>query len=199
MRMNTVLPFSLVLPVLIVFSIDPDTSLVADNTFKQKFRDIAVFDDKLNKYKGKNKIQNGEHLCPQCKSHFLTVQPIDDMDIDKKGGQSIQSIKCRDCGSHWKETWTLPNWFWLKSSSLDNHWTSERWNTEHIHSDVQDLELAQGIKDSLEKEGFHTIDSILKEPASDISNKLGIEPYVAQIIKDAAKRASGGISEKETI
>ena len=57
--MNTALSFSLVLPVLIIFSIDPDTSLVADNTFKQKFRDIAVFDDKLNKDKGKNKIQNG--------------------------------------------------------------------------------------------------------------------------------------------
>jgi len=27
-------------------------------------------------------------------------------------------------------TWTLPNWFWLKSSSPDNHWTSERWDQE---------------------------------------------------------------------
>jgi hypothetical protein len=119
MRMNTALPFSLVLPVLIVFSIDPDTSLVADNTFKQNLRDIASSEDKLNKFK--------------------------------------------------------------------------------VSPDVRDLELAQGIKDSLKEAGFDTVDSILKEAPSDISNKLGIDPYVAQIIKDAAKRTIGGIPEKETI
>ena len=47
----------------------------------------------------------------------------------------------------------------LKSSPPGNHWTSERWNTESIHSDVQDLELAQGIKDSLEEAGFETVDT----------------------------------------
>ena len=51
--------------------------------------------------------------------------------------------------------------------------------------DVQDLALAQGIKDSLEDAGFDTVDSIIKEPPLDISNRLGIEPYVAQIIKGA--------------
>lgn len=56
--------------------------------------------------------------------------------------------------------------------------------------DVQDLALAQGIKDSLEEAGFDTVDSILKEAPMEISNKLGIEPYVAQIIKEAAKKAS---------
>ena len=56
--------------------------------------------------------------------------------------------------------------------------------------DVQDLALAQGIKDSLEEAGFDTVDSILKEAPLDISNKLGIEPYVAQIIKEEAKKAS---------
>ena len=64
--------------------------------------------------------------------------------------------------------------------------------------DVQDLALAQGIKDSLEDAGFDTVDSIIKEPPLDISDRLGIEPYVAQIIKDAAKRASEKSSEKET-
>ena len=64
--------------------------------------------------------------------------------------------------------------------------------------DVQDLALAQGIKDSLEDAGFDTVDSILKEPSLDISNKLGIEPYVAQIIKDAAKRATEENSERQT-
>jgi hypothetical protein len=32
-----------------------------------------------------------------------------------------------------------------------------------MDSDVQDLALAQGIKDSLEEAGFDTVDSILKE------------------------------------
>jgi hypothetical protein len=49
--------------------------------------------------------------------------------------------------------------------------------------DVQDLALAQGIKDSLEEAGFDTVESILKESPLDISNKLGIETYVAQIIR----------------
>jgi hypothetical protein len=82
----------------------------------------------------------------------------------------FQSIKCRDCGSQRKEIWTLPNWFWLRSSSPDNHWT-EKWNTEPLHSDVQVLELAQGINDSLKEAGFHTVHSILKESPVDISNK----------------------------
>ena len=68
-----------------------------------------------------------------------------------------------------------------------------------MDSDVQDLALAQGIKDSLEEAGFDTVDSILKEAPLDISNKLGIEPYVAQIIKEVAKRATEEESyEKET-
>jgi hypothetical protein len=168
MRMNTALPFSLVLPVLIIFSIDPDTSLVADNTYKSYYRDVAALsDDKINKDKSNNKIQNGQHLCPKCESHFLTFQPVDanaGSHACKKGGQSVQSIKCRDCGFHWKETWTLPNWLWLKSSSQDNHGASERWNIELKDSDIQDLELAQGIKDFLKEAGFNTVDSILREP-----------------------------------
>ena len=62
--------------------------------------------------------------------------------------------------------------------------------------DIQDLALAQGIKDSLEEAGFDTVDSILKEAPLDISNKLGIEPYVAQIIKEAAKEASESPEER---
>jgi chitinase len=67
-----------------------------------------------------------------------------------------------------------------------------------MDSDVQDLALAQGIKDSLEEAGFDTVDSILKEAPLDISDKLGIEPYVAKIIKEVAKRANEESYEKET-
>ena len=192
MQLSIALPFSIVLLVLVLFSFDPNTSLVADNTYKPNYRDIATSDDKSNKDKSNNEIQNGERLCPQCKSHLLTNQPINtetEQDTNTDRGQSVQSIKCRDCGFQWQETWRLPNWIWLKSSSPDNHWT-QRWNTEPTDLDVQDLELAQGIKDSLAQAGFDTIDSILKESPADISYKLGIDPYVAQIIKDAAKRAT---------
>jgi histone H3/H4 len=58
-----------------------------------------------------------------------------------------------------------------------------------MDSSVQNLALAQGIKDLLEKAGFESVESILKEALLDISNKLGIERYVAQIIKEAAKNA----------
>jgi hypothetical protein len=122
MKINTILPFSIVLAVLVLFSIDPDTSLITDNTYKMNYRYVAALsDDKINKDKNKNSI----------KIH-------------------------------------------------DGHYPS-----------VQDLELAQGIKDLLLQAGFDTIDSILKNTHSQISNKLGIEPYVAQIIKEAAKRATG--------
>ena len=60
-----------------------------------------------------------------------------------------------------------------------------------MHTDIQDLELAQGIKDSLEEAGFDAVDSILKEAPLDISNKLGIDRYLAQIIREAAKKATG--------
>jgi hypothetical protein len=108
-------------------------------------------------------------------------------------------INCKLCDYEWQETWILPNWFWLKSSSPVNHWTSERWNVEPMDADlqnsgVQDLELAQGIKESLKEAGFHTVNSILKEDLSDISDRLGIDPYVAHIIKEAAKRATGDSS-----
>jgi hypothetical protein len=192
MQLSIAIPFSIVLLVLVLFSFDPKTSLVAHYTYKPNYRDIASSNYKSNKDKSNNKIQNCERPCPQCKSLFLTAQPINiatEQDINTDQGQSVQSIKCRNCGFQWQETWRLPNWIWLKSSSPDNHWT-QKWNTEPMDLHLQDLELAQGIKDSLAQAGFNTIDSILKESPAEISYKLGIDPYIAQIIKDAAKRAT---------
>ena len=187
--MDTAIPFSVVLLVLIVFSFDPDTSLLADNVFKLNYRDAAVIDDTTRDKSNNNRIQNDN--CPNCKSLNLSFESL-----NTYSGKQIQLINCRVCDYEWQETWILPNWFWLKSSSPDNHWTSERWNVELKDADlqslgVQDLELAQGIKDSLEEAGFHTVESILKYTPSDISNKLGIDPYVAHIIKEAAKKATG--------
>jgi hypothetical protein len=57
-----------------------------------------------------------------------------------------------------------------------------------MESDIQALELATGIKDSLTKSGFTTINCILGSTTTDISKKLGIDLYVAQIIFEEAKK-----------
>ena len=126
MRMNTALPFSIVLAVISVFSIDPDTSLLADNVFKLNYRDAAVIDDTTrDRNNNNNRIQNDN--CPNCKSFNLSFESL-----NTYSGKQIQLINCRVCDYEWQETWILPNWFWLKSSSPDNHWTSQRWNTDFI-------------------------------------------------------------------
>jgi hypothetical protein len=48
-----------------------------------------------------------------------------------------------------------------------------------MEPDIQLLELATGIKDSLTKSGFTTINFILSSTTTDISKKLGIDLYVA--------------------
>jgi hypothetical protein len=57
-----------------------------------------------------------------------------------------------------------------------------------MESDIKLLELATGIKDSLTKSGFTTINFILSSSTTDISKKLGIDLYVAQIIFEEAKK-----------
>ena len=115
----------IILAVLVIFSLDPDTSLVADNVFKINYRDTAsVIDDKPRYKISNNKIQNDQHHCPRCESHYLAFESLNTYE-----GKQIQLINCKTCEYEWQESWILPNWFWLKSSSQDNHWTSERWNT----------------------------------------------------------------------
>ena len=57
-----------------------------------------------------------------------------------------------------------------------------------MESDIQLLELASGIKDALINAGFCTIKSILNSTTSDISSKVGVDLYVAQIIFEEARR-----------
>jgi len=52
---------------------------------------------------------------------------------------------------------------------------------------IQLLEIAPGLKDSLGNAGF-TIKSIVNAGPNEIASALGIEPYVAKIIFDAAKK-----------
>ena len=59
-----------------------------------------------------------------------------------------------------------------------------------MESDLQLLELADGVKDALKNAGFFTIKSILGESASGIAEKVGVDSYIAQIILQEAKRVS---------
>jgi hypothetical protein len=59
-----------------------------------------------------------------------------------------------------------------------------------LESDIYLLQLAEGVRDALINGGFSTIKSILESTTSDISNRVGIDPYVAQIIFEEAKRVS---------
>jgi hypothetical protein len=58
-----------------------------------------------------------------------------------------------------------------------------------MESGIQQLEIASGLKESLLKAGF-TVDSIISEGPDAVSTVLGIEPYVAKIIYDEAKKLS---------
>ncbi|MGB7956870.1 MAG: hypothetical protein WCF23_23090 [Candidatus Nitrosopolaris sp.] len=58
-----------------------------------------------------------------------------------------------------------------------------------MESGIQQLEIAPGLKESLLRAGL-TIESIVLEGPGAVSAVLGIEPYVARIIYDAAKKIS---------
>ena len=57
-----------------------------------------------------------------------------------------------------------------------------------MESEIQLLELANGIKESLINAGFITIGSILNSTITDISFKVGVDLYIAQIILHEARR-----------
>jgi small basic protein len=64
-------------------------------------------------------------------------------------------------------------------------------------SDIQQLELASGIKDSLINAGFSTIESILNSSIADLSNKVGVDLYIAQIILNEARKFGTGTDEQQ--
>jgi DNA-directed RNA polymerase subunit M/transcription elongation factor TFIIS len=113
----------------ICFTLDPTPTIAEDTTDKTIERYLYLCNTALtdNTSSDKNGQKNSDvkHFCPKCKSHSLTFEGLSISE-----GKQIQLISCKDCGFEWQETWTLPNWFWLKSSSPNNHWTSERWNIQ---------------------------------------------------------------------
>jgi transcription elongation factor Elf1 len=122
--MRTWLLLTLVAVLAICFTLDPTPTVAEDTTDKIFERQLcnSHFTDNNNDQK---KNADVKHFCPNCISHSLSFEGFS---IDK--GKLIQIINCKVCGYEWQETWVLPNWFWLKSSSSDNHWTSGRWNIE---------------------------------------------------------------------
>ena len=68
-----------------------------------------------------------------------------------------------------------------------------------MEPDIQLLELADGIKDALVNSGFITIKSILRSTASDISHKVGVDLYIAQIIFQEAKRVATEMTKASTM
>ena len=116
---------SLVIALAICFTTDP-TPTVVDKTMERYLYNIPSTDNNNNDDKNDPKKKaEVKHSCPKCSSHSLTFEGL-----CVSEGKQIQFIGCNDCSFEWQETWTLPNWFWLKSSSPDNHWTSERWDQE---------------------------------------------------------------------
>ena len=67
-----------------------------------------------------------------------------------------------------------------------------------MYLDIHTLEIADGLKDALVHSDF-TIESILKHGPSEIASILGIDPYIAGIIFNAAKKAakSDGFVQKQ--
>ena len=61
-----------------------------------------------------------------------------------------------------------------------------------MESDLQLLELADGVKDALKNTGFLTIKSILGESAPSIAEKVGVDLYIAQIVLKEAERMAAG-------
>jgi DNA-directed RNA polymerase subunit M/transcription elongation factor TFIIS len=114
----------------ICFTLDPTPTVAEDITDKMAERHLYLYNpvqvgDSNNDKNDQKKNTDIKHLCPKCKSHSLTFEGLNIHE-----GKQIQLINCGACSYEWQESWILPNWFWLKSSSPYNHWTSERWNTD---------------------------------------------------------------------
>jgi DNA-directed RNA polymerase subunit M/transcription elongation factor TFIIS len=109
----------------ICFTSDPTPTIAEDTTDKTIERYLNLYNpalaDNTSSDKDQKKNSGVKHFCAKCKSDILTFEGVSISE-----GKQIQLINCKVCGYEWQETWTLPNWFWLKSISPDNHWTSDR-------------------------------------------------------------------------
>jgi DNA-directed RNA polymerase subunit M/transcription elongation factor TFIIS len=126
--MQASLVLILIVILAICFVIDPTPTVIEDMTDKaiERYLYDTVSIDNNNRDNSENvqtKYVTINHACPKCESHSLSFEGLDTSE-----GKRIQLIDCNDCNFEWHETWTLPNWFWLKLSAPENYWTSDRWN-----------------------------------------------------------------------
>jgi hypothetical protein len=66
-------------------------------------------------------------------------------------------------------------------------------------SDIHLLELADGIKSTLANAGFSTIKSVLECSTTDISNRIGVDQYMGQIIIEEAKRVTKEMTKEPPV
>jgi DNA-directed RNA polymerase subunit M/transcription elongation factor TFIIS len=98
----------------ICFILDPTPTIAEDTTDKIIERQLCNIHFTDNNNNGDKSDQTSDedvkHFCPKCKSDSLSFEGL-----NTYKGKQIQLINCKTCGYEWQETWTLPNWFWLKS------------------------------------------------------------------------------------
>jgi hypothetical protein len=82
--------------------------------------------------------------------------------------------------------------FSLPNKHKTNYFTENRNN--HINTQINSLDIADGLKELLIKNGF-TLEGILNKSSSEIAEFLGIDKYVAEIICTAAKKSSNHYGE----
>lgn len=112
----------------ICFILDPTPTIaedITDKTGERYLYNTTPTDSNNSDKNDQKKNSDVKHFCPKCRSHDLTFEGLNTYE-----GKQTQLIDCTACGYEWQETWTLPNWLWLKTTSPSNHWTSERWNSE---------------------------------------------------------------------
>jgi hypothetical protein len=74
------------------------------------------------------------------------------------------------------------------SLSIKKNYFTENKNN-HINTQINSLDIADGLKELLIKNGF-TLEGILNKSSSEIAEFLGIDQYVAEIICTAARKFS---------
>ena len=123
--MKTYLLLTLFVTLVICFITDPTTTVAEDTTDRsvERYQYTPLTYNNNNNVNDKDEQKKvGEdvnHSCPKCNSHSLSFEGL-----SMSEGKQIQLINCSTCGFEWLEMWVLPNWLWLKSSLLYNHWTS---------------------------------------------------------------------------
>jgi DNA-directed RNA polymerase subunit M/transcription elongation factor TFIIS len=129
--MKTYLVLTLFVTLVICFITDPTPTVAEDTTDRSieryQYAPLTYNNNNNVNDKDEQKKVSGDvnHSCPKCNSHSLSFEGL-----SMSKGKQIQLINCSTCDFEWLEMWVLPNWLWLKSSLLYNHWTSIMWNEE---------------------------------------------------------------------